>query len=41
MRDDYSQLDFDEAIDSSEQVYDSLAHYYDFLISTKGKSFLY
>ncbi|MGC3788724.1 SIR2 family protein [Priestia aryabhattai] len=40
MKDNYSQLDFEEAIASIEQVYDSLAHYNDFLIGEKGKNFL-
>ncbi|HDR4453816.1 SIR2 family protein [Bacillus sp. FSL K6-1338] len=40
MKDNYSQLDFEEAIASIEQVYDSLAHYNGFLIGEKGKNFL-
>lgn len=40
MKDNYSQLDFEEAIASIEQVYDSLAHYNNFLIAEKGKNFL-
>ncbi|WP_255300656.1 hypothetical protein [Bacillus thuringiensis] len=40
MKDNYSQLDFKEAIASIEQVYDSLAHYNGFLIGEKGKNFL-
>ncbi|KJD45762.1 SIR2 family protein [Paenibacillus terrae] len=40
MKDNYSQLDFEEAIASIEQVYDSLTHYNGFLIGEKGKNFL-
>src|SRR6478735_4235000 len=40
MKDNYSQLDFEEAIASIEQVYDSLAHYNNFLIGEKGQNFL-
>ncbi|MGE6609990.1 SIR2 family protein [Peribacillus sp. NPDC076916] len=40
MKDNYSQLDFEEAIASIEQVYDSLAHYNGFLVGEKGKNFL-
>jgi hypothetical protein len=40
MKDNYSQLDFEEAISSIEQVYDSLAHYNGFLTGEKGKNFL-
>lgn len=40
MKDNYSQLDFEEAIASIEQVYDSLAHYNGFLTGEKGQNFL-
>ncbi|WP_257146157.1 SIR2 family protein [Priestia megaterium] len=40
MKDNYSQLDFEEAIASIEQVYDSLTHYNNFLIGEKGQNFL-
>lgn len=40
MKENYSQLDFEEAIASIEQVYDSLAHYNDFLSGEKGSNFL-
>ncbi|MCY9255652.1 SIR2 family protein [Bacillus spizizenii] len=40
MKENYSQLDFEEAIASIEQVFDSLAHYNNFLIGEKGKNFL-
>ncbi|WP_347549930.1 SIR2 family protein [Pseudalkalibacillus hwajinpoensis] len=40
MKENYSQLDFEEAISSIEQVYDSLAHYNDFLNGEKGSNFL-
>lgn len=40
LKDNYSQLDFEEAIASIEQVYDSLAHYNVFLNGEKGKNFL-
>jgi hypothetical protein len=40
MKDKYSQLDFEEAIASIEQVYDSLTHYNDFLNGDKGKNYL-
>ncbi|MBZ5480230.1 SIR2 family protein [Bacillus sp. T_4] len=40
MKENYSQLDFEEAIASIEQVYDSLAHYHNFLIGDKGKNFM-
>ena len=40
MKDNYSQLDFEEAISSIEQVYDSLAHYLNFLNGDKGKNFM-
>ncbi len=40
MKDNYSQLDFEEAIASIEQVYDSLAHYDEFLKGEKGRNFL-
>ncbi|MEC1538008.1 SIR2 family protein [Bacillus sonorensis] len=40
MKDNYSQLDFEEAIATIEQVYDSLAHYNEFLTGENGKNFL-
>ncbi|MGG5180476.1 SIR2 family protein [Bacillus sp. MM09(2025)] len=40
MRDNYSQLDFEEAIATIEQVYDSLSHYNEFLTGENGKNFL-
>ncbi|MCL9638015.1 SIR2 family protein [Bacillus zanthoxyli] len=40
MKDNYSQLDFEEAIASIEQVYDSLEHYNGFLTREKGQNFL-
>lgn len=40
MKDNYSQLDFEEAIATIEQVYDSLAHYNNFLNGDKGQNFL-
>ncbi|UII58152.1 SIR2 family protein (plasmid) [Cytobacillus spongiae] len=40
MQENYSQIDFEEAIASIEQVYDSLAHYNGFLAGEKGQNFL-
>jgi hypothetical protein len=40
MKEDYSQLDFEEAISSIEQVYDSLSNYNAFLEGDSGQSFL-
>jgi hypothetical protein len=40
MKENYSQLDFEEAIAAIEQVYDSLAHYQKFLNGDKGKNFM-
>lgn len=40
MQKNYSQLDFEEAIASIEQIYDSLAHYNGFLAGEKGENFL-
>ncbi|MBN8234724.1 SIR2 family protein [Halobacillus kuroshimensis] len=40
MKDKYSQLDFEEAIASIEQVFDSLEHYQKFLFSDNGNNFM-
>lgn len=40
MKNNYNQLDFEEAIASIEQAYDSLKHYNDFLNEENGKNFM-